>query len=158
MKVVFLPLLFIFELIQQAGLVNFMLFLSILKILKISFETFWRKIFEKTLRVPWKKKYRRVAVPFPGKISNGNENWFCRVELLEIFLYLKEKYISLTTLVFYGDSQLILWKKTSFKYRLAQIIFQTSYNTISCPLLGNWHAMVLTTRKIYKNLCYLMYC
>ena len=55
MKVVFLPLLFIFELIQQAGLVNFMLFLSILKILKMSFETFYRKIFEKTLRVTWKK-------------------------------------------------------------------------------------------------------
>ena len=38
----FLSLLLIFELIQQAALVNFMLFLNILKILK-SFWTFWRK-------------------------------------------------------------------------------------------------------------------
>ena len=41
--VVFLSLLFIFDLIQQASLVNFMLFSNISKILKISFWTFWRK-------------------------------------------------------------------------------------------------------------------
>ena len=40
MSVVFLSLLLIFELIQQAALVNFMLLLNILKILKISFGTF----------------------------------------------------------------------------------------------------------------------
>ena len=43
MRVVFLFLLLIFELIQQAALVNFILFLNILKILKISFLTCWRK-------------------------------------------------------------------------------------------------------------------
>ena len=39
---VLLSLLLIFELIQQAALVNFM-FLNILEILKISFWTYWRK-------------------------------------------------------------------------------------------------------------------
>ena len=38
-----LSLLLIFELIQQAALVNFMLFLNILKILKFSFWTCWGK-------------------------------------------------------------------------------------------------------------------
>ena len=37
-------LLLIFELIHQATLVNFMFFLNIVKILKVSFWTFWRKI------------------------------------------------------------------------------------------------------------------
>ena len=44
MSVVFLSLLLIFELIRQAALVNFMLFLNILKILKTSFEHFYGKI------------------------------------------------------------------------------------------------------------------
>ena len=43
LSVVFLSLLLIFELIHQAALVNFMLFSNILKILKISFGTFWKK-------------------------------------------------------------------------------------------------------------------
>ena len=43
MSVVFSSLLLIFELIQQAALVNFMLFLNIFKILKISCWSFWRK-------------------------------------------------------------------------------------------------------------------
>ena len=38
-----LSLLLLFELIQQAALVNFMLFLNIFKILKISLWAFWRK-------------------------------------------------------------------------------------------------------------------
>ena len=44
MSVVFLPLLLIFELIQQAALVNFMLYLNIFKILKSHFEHFEGKI------------------------------------------------------------------------------------------------------------------
>ena len=40
---VFLSLLLIFELIEQAALVNFIFFLNIFKILKISFWTLWRK-------------------------------------------------------------------------------------------------------------------
>ena len=43
MIVVFLSVWFIFEFIQQATLANFMLFLNIFKILKISFWTLWRK-------------------------------------------------------------------------------------------------------------------
>ena len=43
LRVVFLSLLLIFELIQQVALVNLMSFLNILKILIISFWTFWRK-------------------------------------------------------------------------------------------------------------------
>ena len=39
-KIRILQVLLIFELIQQAALVNFLLFSDILKILKISFETF----------------------------------------------------------------------------------------------------------------------
>ena len=43
MSVVFLSLLLIFELIQQASLVNFMWFSNISKILKSSFWSFWSK-------------------------------------------------------------------------------------------------------------------
>ena len=39
-KIRILQVLLIFELIQQAALLNFLLFSDILKILKISFETF----------------------------------------------------------------------------------------------------------------------
>ena len=41
MSVVFLSPLFIFELIQQAALVNFMLYINVFKILKLPFSTFW---------------------------------------------------------------------------------------------------------------------
>ena len=43
MSVAFLSLLLIFEQIQQIALVNFILYLNIHKILKISFGTFWIK-------------------------------------------------------------------------------------------------------------------
>ena len=43
MSVVFLSLLLIFELIQQASMVNFVLFLNIFQILNIRFWTFWRE-------------------------------------------------------------------------------------------------------------------
>ena len=43
MSVVFLSLLLVSELIQQAVLVNFMLYLNIFKILEVLFLTFWRK-------------------------------------------------------------------------------------------------------------------
>ena len=49
MSALFLSLLLIFELIQQATLMNFMLFLNILKILKVSFSKFWRE----NLHIPW---------------------------------------------------------------------------------------------------------
>ena len=43
MSVLFLSLLLILDLTQQAALVNFILFLNLLKILKFSFWLFWRK-------------------------------------------------------------------------------------------------------------------
>ena len=43
--VVFLFLLLIFEFIQQAALVNFMLYLNIFRILNISFRKFWISCF-----------------------------------------------------------------------------------------------------------------
>ena len=51
MSVIFLSLLLIFELIQHAALVNFMLFLNILKILK-SFEENHFKHFEEKIAYP----------------------------------------------------------------------------------------------------------